>query len=237
MLLGSPTNRRREQFARRSLMISGLFILLLSACGQPSAIQPTPIVVTVLVPAPTQKSVPTQTSIPTNLPAKTAKVPPSPQPPSPVPASPTPAPSTPSPPKIGHGDPQGETSQFGFFLDFNTDYFLRMYVYRSDDPDNDRAKERDGQGILSVKFTITTLNGDLVYERTEKNPGYCIFGGGEPDCNPWILEDGQYKWQAGGDLVQTGTYEMTIIVEADDGVQGQWFWNQVNDNPITIDLP
>jgi hypothetical protein len=224
MLQSSLTNSRRDQFARRSIAVLGLLILV-SGCALPSAIQP-PSTVATVSPAPTQKPVPTQTSIPANLPTKTATIPPSATAPS----------TTPTRPKISHGDPEGDTGQFGFFLDFNADYFLRMYVYRSDNPDNNQARERDGQGILSVKFTITTLNGDVVYERRERNPGYCIFGGGEPDCNPWIFEGSQYRWKAGGDPVQTGTYEMTIIVEADDGVQGQWFWNQVNDNPLRIEV-
>jgi len=226
MSLSSPTNRQREHFARRSLLVPGLFVLLISACGLPSVIQPPSTVATVPPPAPTQKPVATKTSIPTNLPANTAGVPP----------SPTPPPSTPPPPKISHGDPDGQTDQFGFFLDFNPDYFLRMYVYPSDNPDNDQAKERDGQGILSVKFTITALNGNVVYDRTEKNPGYCIFGGGEPDCNPWVFEDGQYKWKAGGTPVHEGNYRLDIIVTAENGNVGFWFWNPEDGNPITIEV-
>jgi hypothetical protein len=228
MLSSSPTNRRREQFSRLSLLVLGSSLLFLSGCGLAPANPPTPVVVTVLVPAPTENLVPTETSIPTSLPAGTAEAAP----------SITPSPAIPLPPKIGHGDPQGQIDQFGFFLDFNPDYFLRMYVYRSDNPDNETARVNDGQGIGSVTFTITSLNDDLVYTRTERTPGYCIFGGGEPDCNPWVLEDGQYKWKAGGDPVRTGTYQMEIDVtdRNDDSVVGQWFWNLVNGNPITIEV-
>ena len=36
----------------------------------------------------------------------------------------------------------------------------------------------DGAGIESVTFTIRDETGEKVHERTERNAGYCVFGGG-----------------------------------------------------------
>ena len=38
----------------------------------------------------------------------------------------------------------------------------------------------DGSGIRDVTFKITEENGSTVHERTERQAGYCVFGGGEP---------------------------------------------------------
>ena len=72
---------------------------------------------------------------------------------------------------------------------------------------------------------------DFLSSRTEINPGYCIFAGGEPDCNPWIFENEQNKWSAGGNPVEEGNYQLTIVVTADDDTVGKWFID------INIDLP
>ena len=129
------------------------------------------------------------------------------------------------PPRVGTGAVDGDNiSSFRFSLDYNPDYFVRMYVFRSDDPDEVFSAGKDGRGITSVKFNVSTPNGNRTfYESTERNAGYCIFGGGEPDCNPWAYENGQYKWTAGGDLVEAGNYKLTITVTAGDGEVGQWF--------------
>jgi hypothetical protein len=105
-----------------------------------------------------------------------------------------------------------------------------MYVFRSDDENEVFSVDKDGRGITSVEFIVTQGNVEY-YKRTEVNPGYCIFAGGEPDCNPWIFENGQYKWTAGGDPVEEGNYLLTVIVTAEDGEEGRWFID------ITIDLP
>ena len=53
--------------------------------------------------------------------------------------------------------------------------------------------QTDGAGIESVTFTIRDENGDIVHERTERNPGYCVFGGGEPDCTVWRFSEHGYQ--------------------------------------------
>ena len=144
-----------------------------------------------------------------------------------------PPPPKPPLPKVGTGAVDGNNiSSFRFSLEYDPDYFVRMYVFRSDDSDEDFSANKDGRGITSVEFTVSSPNGNRTfYERRENNAGYCIFGGGEPDCNVWIFENGQYKWKAGGDPVVERNYLLTINVTANDGEVGTWLI------PVNIDLP
>lgn len=137
-----------------------------------------------------------------------------------------------APPRIGTGAVDGDgISDFRFSIDYNPDYFVRMYVFRSDDEDEVFSAGKDGRGITSVEFIVTSLDEKVeYYKRTEGTAGYCIFGGGEPNCNPWIFENGQYKWNAGGNPVQAGSYLLTVIVTANDGEVGKWLID------INIDL-
>jgi len=139
------------------------------------------------------------------------------------------------PPRIGTGAVDGDKDSwpsFRFSFDYNPDYFLRMYVFRSDDPNEVFSADKDGRGITSVEFIVESLDETVeYYRRTEINPGYCIFAGGEPDCNPWIFENGQYKWSTGGDPVEKGNYLLTVIVTAEDGEVGTFLLD------INIDLP
>jgi hypothetical protein len=129
-----------------------------------------------------------------------------------------------APPTLGAGAVDGSNiDSFRFSVDYNPDYMVRMFVFRSDDPDEGFTPNKDGRGIDSVVFQVTTPNGNRTfYESTESNAGYCIFGGGEPDCSPWIYENGQYKWRAGGDPVEDRNYKLVITVNADDGQVGVW---------------
>ena len=83
---------------------------------------------------------------------------------------------------------------------------------------------RDGDGIREVEIIIRDEDGDRVHERTERNAAYCVFGGGEPDCNVWDIEDRYFKWPAGNDMV-SGKYEVEIIFTRDDGSEADWRWS------------
>ena len=140
------------------------------------------------------------------------------------------------PPRVGTGAVDGNgIDNFRFSFDYNPDYFVRMYVFRSDDENEVFSANKDGRGVTSVEFLVSSPEDSQefveYYRRTEINPGYCIFAGGEPDCNPWIFENGQYKWSAGGEPVEEGIYLLTINVTAEDGEVGNWLID------ITIDLP
>lgn len=93
----------------------------------------------------------------------------------------------------------------------------------------------EGAGINFAEFSIT---GDGVdYFRREGTAGYCVFGGGEPTCNPWPTDDlGRYTWGEGGPLVEDGEYFASITVNAqrDDPEFGNsWNWNF----PFRVTLP
>jgi len=141
------------------------------------------------------------------------------------------------PPRVGTGAVDGDNiDSFRFSFDYNPDYLVRMYVFRSDDENEVFSVDKDGRGIDSVEFIVNTLVspnnvGEEHYRRTEMNPGYCIFAGGEPDCNPWIFENDQNKWVAGGGPVEEGNYLLTVIVTAKDNEVGKWFID------FNIDLP
>jgi hypothetical protein len=121
-------------------------------------------------------------------------------------------------------------------MEFNPDFFLRMYVFRTDDTNEQFSASKDGRDITSVQFTVTSLDGNVVYyDHTENTAGYCIFGGGEPDCSPWVFENGQYRWVSGGEPVKPGNYQLTITVTATDNQVGVWFWDE--NNPVSITLP
>lgn len=138
-----------------------------------------------------------------------------------------------APPRIGTGAVDGDgIDSFRFSFDYNPEYFVRMYVFRSDDPDEVFSADKDGRGITSVEFIVESADETLeFYRRTEMTPGYCIFAGGEPDCNPWTFENGLYRWSPGGSPVEEGNYLLTIIATAEDDVVGTWLID------ITIDLP
>ncbi|HTP01910.1 MAG TPA: SH3 domain-containing protein [Anaerolineales bacterium] len=156
-----------------------------------------------------------------------------------LPSAEAPPPPKPQRPVVSAGTPDGNNLDlFRTSLDFDPDYFLRMYVFYSEDPNEKFKAKNDGRDIDSVQFTITSPDGGKTYyDRTEKNAGYCIFGGGEPDCTPWIVEDGQYKWEQGGDPVKSGKYGLTITVTASNGEVGNWLWNSNSRNPIKIEVP
>jgi hypothetical protein len=129
-----------------------------------------------------------------------------------------PAPEPPASPETDNSTPDGNfPPNFVWEADFNDEYFVRFNVY-----DTNSGGTNDGDGIAEVSFQVLDENGNQVYQRTEMASGYCIFGGGEPECNPWLLEDFRYKWVSGGDPVEPGRYQLLIVVTATSGDQGNW---------------
>ena len=71
-----------------------------------------------------------------------------------------------------------------------------------------------------VAFRVSRKDGDTVYSATETNRAYCVFGGNQP-CNPWITENGVFKWTQGGDPVEPGEYEMEVNATV-NGDSSRW---------------
>jgi hypothetical protein len=82
----------------------------------------------------------------------------------------------------------------------------------------------DGAGIESVTFTIRDENGHIVHERIERTPGYCVFGGGEPDCTVWRFSEHGDKWPGGAPL-QPGVHDAQIVITPRNGEAVTWFWS------------
>jgi hypothetical protein len=126
-------------------------------------------------------------------------------------------PPPPPPPKTDNSTPEGDApDNLVSEADFNSQYFVRMRAHDTN------AGEKDGDGIDHVTFQVSDADDNLVYERTENTAGYCIFGGGEPECNPWVLEDYAYKWKSGGEAVKEGNYELAVQIVTTNGDEGNW---------------
>ena len=69
-------------------------------------------------------------------------------------------------------------------------------------------------GVVEVSFAVNR-NDEPVYQIVEVNEAFCVFGGNGP-CNPWVVEDGIYKWGPGGPPVEAGEYEMEIFATVND---------------------
>jgi hypothetical protein len=136
-------------------------------------------------------------------------------------------PPPPEPPQANNSTPDGTfPPNFVWEADFNREYFVRFRIY-----DTTGGGVKDGDGIAEVSFQILDKEGREVYARVERSAGFCIFGGGEPDCNPWTLEGFTYKWKPGGEPVREERYTLLIVVIAKSGEQGNWNYE------VDIDLP
>jgi hypothetical protein len=89
-----------------------------------------------------------------------------------------------------------------------------------------RAGLVDGAGIQDVTFHIEVDDGSgqVVYERREQNPGYCVFGGGELDCNVLALENGARWPDPYGGEIRSGEYLAKIDIVPKEGEPTQWRW-------------
>ena len=121
-------------------------------------------------------------------------------------------PPPPPPPNIDSSAPEGSfPPNLIFEEDFNPQYFFRLWAY-----DDDFEEKRDGVGIDHVIFEVTDENGNIVYETSEHQAAFCIFGGDGP-CNPWVFEDYVYKWEPGGKFVEDGNYQFEVRTFMESG--------------------
>jgi hypothetical protein len=117
------------------------------------------------------------------------------------------------------------------------------YLFRVTAFDN-RVGTNDGDGIDEVEFSIfSNATGDTVFHNTERTASYCVFQGGEPNCNNWGLDDqGRYHWGPNGSVVEAGEYFVLITLRWDqnrpDELSGQseCNWNS-GDTPLVISFP
>jgi hypothetical protein len=95
---------------------------------------------------------------------------------------------------------------------------------------------KDGDGIKDVKITIH--DGDkVVHERTEEHAAYCVFGGGEPDCNVWVFADYDYKWPGGDQIINYRTYNVDMVITPQQGEVANWRWSFMVELPGHVSPP
>lgn len=86
----------------------------------------------------------------------------------------------------------------------------------------------ENDGVEMVTFNVKK-DDSIVYTIDEVFVAYCVFGGNGP-CNPWIVENGVYKWTPGGTPVEPGQYEMEVFATL-NGETSRWAVN------FTLTLP
>jgi len=218
--------------------------------AQPDATEvaaaPTPTLIPTDAPSPTPAptDAPPPTLVPTDAPLPTASpvvVEPAATPTPLPPASPTPLPS-PTPiaiavlpvdgsdgnQSLGNDHPikDGRNITLPGFAQYEVSdpmVFRERMVFQVEVRDRS-VGPNDGDGIENVRFTITDVRGQQVHYRQENNAGYCVFGGGEPNCNVWGFAETGYRWPDGA-MLFPGNYSVVIDITPQQGEAVSWFWN------------
>jgi hypothetical protein len=174
------------------------------------------------------------------------QIPPTPTPtptststPTPIPPTPISVPPTPTPPLIvdvpvdgGQSELEGQIIIPGFKpeelkgSEFDGVVFRDRLVFRVEVYDPSKG-DKDGAGIEKVKITIKRLeNNQIVHERTENNAGYCVFGGGEPDCNVLVFAQSNNRWpEKGQPTIENGLHKAFIEITTKDNETEEWNWS------------
>jgi hypothetical protein len=112
-------------------------------------------------------------------------------------------------------------------VEFSEDYLMRFVILKNG------VEIGENDGVNDVSFTASK-DGDTVYVIVEELAAYCIFGGNAP-CNSWVIEDGVYKWEAGGAVVDEGEYHIDIsgnVTDSEGNFMG-FAWQA----DVTVTLP
>ena len=128
-------------------------------------------------------------------------------------------PPPPLPKTVQTSDPDGN----GFCIDPDSGYQCvgvfsgeSLFQFRILNNGNELG---ENDGVEEVAFRVSK-DGNNVYSSTETNRAYCVFGGNGP-CNPWVNENGVFKWTQGGDPVEPGLYEMEVNATV-NGDSSRW---------------
>jgi hypothetical protein len=120
-----------------------------------------------------------------------------------------PSPPPPPAPMVSNSQVEGEPGNMVAKVTFSPIYLMQIAVQQ-------KGMANNGDGVAAVVFNIS-YNGAAVYSHRETTVKYCIFGGGEPYCNPWPLTNGVYTWGQGGQPVKSGSYDVVISAEPKGG--------------------
>ncbi|MEZ4767928.1 MAG: hypothetical protein R2844_05815 [Caldilineales bacterium] len=116
----------------------------------------------------------------------------------------------------------GDEPTFRDFINFRVEVF------------DTRAGLYDGAGIQEVTFRIIADDGtgDTVWEKTEENAPYCVFGGDAPDCAPAVdLRPGAQWPNPFAGRINNNVYLAEIDITPDNGEATQWRWRFFIDSP------
>jgi hypothetical protein len=216
------------------------------ATAQPAATsQPTEVAAATSTVAPasatTAPTQPPPTNPPPTQPPPT-NPPPTTVPPTPIPTATTlvigPPPTSQNKPNAGTCVPGEDVQNIITEIILDPNYLFRVTAF------DNRVGVNDGDGIDEIEFSITSNEIDnFFYENTESNPAYCVFEGGEPNCNTWGIDDqGRYHWGPNGPIVEPGEYFVLITLRWDENRpdelsgQSECNWNS-GDQPLVITLP
>ena len=142
----------------------------------------------------------------------------------PVSVKPPPPPPAPVVSNLPAQGPKGGDIDFAIVM--SPDYLMRITA-------REHGKSKDGDGMDHVQFIVKKKSGERVYANKETTAKYCIFMGGEPDCNAWPKSNGKYVWGASGPEIVSGDYLVTIraALKSDPSNESEWNFQ------ITIKLP
>lgn len=155
----------------------------------------------------------------------------------PVPVQPTP---TPTPPNffavVPGGGPNRQLQGFVQFpgygpneLDENDIVVGDRLTFRVVTYDASTGRTDDGAGIGRVEFRIEGDEGE-VYRNSEETRAYCLFGGDDPLCPPWVFSQHGYTWPDGAPVDPDTYYYAEVIIrplgrENDDDAAAIWDFN------------
>lgn len=113
----------------------------------------------------------------------------------------------------------------GGIVTFGDRMVFQLYI-------SDRFGGPNGEGVGEVQFEVRDSNtNELVYQHTERNAPYCVFGNDQSHCNNiWRFADTGFQWPKsddsalGSQQLQPGTeYQATMIVRDTNGDEvGSW---------------
>jgi hypothetical protein len=110
-------------------------------------------------------------------------------------------------------------------IDSEDPTFHDKLVFRVEVFDAAHGGAKDGDGIQNVKFKIAKEDDhdNPVYEKVENTAGYCVFGGGEPNCEVWVFAQHDYRWP-GGQPIENIAYRAFIEITPHSGEPAIWNW-------------
>ena len=120
---------------------------------------------------------------------------------------------------------QNDGAEYNCDVVFSNGFPVQFIVYKNG------QEAGKGEGVQNVQFSVVDKNGNPIYNKTENDKAYCVFGGDSP-CPIWTLENYLYRWGPGGPLLEPGTYTLKINPTLEDQ-SVNLFWSA----DITVTLP